>query len=116
MKQTVYLGDFRDAFRSAGRENNFSYEGLGILFNYFEQYEDDTGEEIELDVIALCCEFSEATAREVAENYGYLDDEELDEMDADEIADLVRRELERNTTLCGEYDAEGETFFIYADY
>jgi hypothetical protein len=116
MKQTVYSGDFRDAFRNAGRENNFSYEGLGILFDYFEEYEQSTGEEIELDVIAICCEYTEASAREIAENYAYFDEEELNEMDAEELAEEVREKLEYNTMLCGEYEAEGETFFIYADY
>ena len=116
MKQTVYAGDFRDAFHNAGRENNFSYEGLGILYDYFMEYEDSTGEEIELDVIAICCEYTEASAREIAENYAYFDDEELDEMDAEELAKEVREKLEYNTMLCGEYEAEGETFFIYADY
>lgn len=116
MITTVYRNDFHDAFKQAGRENNFSHEGLNILFDYFESYEDDTGEAIELDVIAICCEYTEASAREIAENYDYFDEEELDEMDAQELADEVREKLEYNTMICGEYEAEGETFFIYADY
>ncbi len=57
MKSTVSLSDFRDAFQV--RKENFSYEGLEALFNYLESYEEDTGEEIELDVIALCCDYTE---------------------------------------------------------
>jgi hypothetical protein len=41
------------------RPDNFSYPGLLALWEYFEEYEDSTGEEIELDVIAICCEYSE---------------------------------------------------------
>jgi len=59
MKQSVYRGDFKDAFRSMGRQDQFSYDGLDRLFSYFEQMEEDTGEEIELDVIAICCEWAE---------------------------------------------------------
>ncbi len=57
MKSTVSLSDFRDAFQM--RKDQFSYEGLEILFEYLEEYEKATGEEIELDVIDLCCEYTE---------------------------------------------------------
>lgn len=78
MKQTVQFSDFYDAFQRI-RPNNFSYEGLQALFEYLEQYEEDTGEELELDVIALCCDFSEYTAEEFQQEYGddELDDNEL---------------------------------------
>jgi len=59
VKSTINRSQFHDAFRKMGRENQFSYDGLEALFNYLEDYEDDTGESIELDVIALCCEYTE---------------------------------------------------------
>jgi len=55
MKTTVTFSDFRQAFKAI-RPDNFSHEGLEQLWEYFESYERDTGEEIELDVIAICCE------------------------------------------------------------
>ena len=58
MKQTVNIYQFRDAFQ-AQRPNQFSYSALSALFDYLEELERDTGEEIELDVISLCCEWSE---------------------------------------------------------
>lgn len=70
MKTSINKYDFRDAFQKAGRGNNFSYEGLGVLFDYFEAYEEDSGEEIELDVIAICCEFNESTPDEIRDDYG----------------------------------------------
>ena len=57
MKQTINLYQFRDAFRDYNRKDNFSYEGLESLFNWFEELDCDT--ETELDVIAICCEFTE---------------------------------------------------------
>jgi hypothetical protein len=70
MKTSINKYEFREAFKRMNRENNFSYEGLGILFDYFEQYEQDTGEEIEFDVIAICCEFIEASPDEIRADYG----------------------------------------------
>ena len=58
MKQTVNMYDFERAFKNCNRDN-FSYEGLKALFEYLEEYEDSTGEELELDVIALCCQYAE---------------------------------------------------------
>ena len=59
MKQTVNFCDFQDAFYKMDRKDNFTYEGKRALFNWLEEYEEDYGEEIELDVIALCCEYTE---------------------------------------------------------
>ena len=58
MKQSVNMYDFEREFKRFER-NNFSYDGLKALFEYLEEYEEGTGEEIELDVIALCCEYME---------------------------------------------------------
>lgn len=69
MKTIVTLHDFRQAFQDAGRGEQFSYEGLERLYEFLTQYEDDTGDEIELDVIALCCEYSEMTMDEILDAY-----------------------------------------------
>jgi hypothetical protein len=79
MKTSINKYDFRDAFQKAGRENNFSYHGLSVLFDYFEEYEESTGEEIELDVIAICCEFNESTPDEIRDDYRL--DADIDLMD-----------------------------------
>lgn len=78
MKQTVTESMFRDAF-NAIRPDNFSYEGLGHLYEYFMEYEESTGEELELDVIAICCDFNEEPIKDVLENYAVQDVEELSE-------------------------------------
>ena len=70
MKTTVNFCDFQDAFTAHDRQDTFSYEGKRALFEYLEQYEEDTGEEIELDVIVLCCEYTEyKDIAEYNENY-----------------------------------------------
>jgi hypothetical protein len=57
MKQTVSEYQFIEGFNT--RKENFSYEGLQAMFEYFSQLEDDLGEQIEFDPIAICCEYSE---------------------------------------------------------
>ena len=71
MKQTINSHDFIDAFRNHDRQDNFSYAGLHALYDYLEAYEEDTGEEIELDVITICCDFTEyASLEEFQSDYG----------------------------------------------
>ncbi len=59
VKFHVNLHLFQNAFEGMNRKNQFSYEALLALFEHLEQWEQDTGEEIELDVIALCCAYRE---------------------------------------------------------
>lgn len=59
MKKSIYFDDFVKAFEEMGRIENFSQQGLKALFDYLEEFEDDTGIEIELNVIALCEDFTE---------------------------------------------------------
>ena len=58
IKTTVNQSQFIDSF-SDTYKNNFTYEGKVALFEYLEQLSEDMGEDIELDTIALCCEYSE---------------------------------------------------------
>lgn len=81
MKMTVDFYDFRRAFKDANRANNFTEDGLVTLFDHLEQYEADTGEEIELDVISLCCDYTEyADFEELNKAYGILDADEISEL------------------------------------
>jgi hypothetical protein len=74
MKTTVYFSDFCDYFNKI-RPDNFSYRGLRILFDYLEETDDD----FELDVIELCCDFSESDYLTIAEQYDIELDPEMDE-------------------------------------
>ena len=70
MKTTVSFSQFHNEFNTY-RPNNFSYAGLLALYDHITDYEDDVGEEIELDVIALCCEHTEyKNIKEFQNNYG----------------------------------------------
>ena len=45
---------FMDEFHRMGRGDQFSYEALESLFYFYDELED-----FELDVIAICCEWTE---------------------------------------------------------
>ena len=79
MKTTLSTYDFRDAFHKAGRGEQFSYDGLGLLHQYFEEIEENIGEEIELDVVGVCCEFAESDWQTIAADYRIEIDENENE-------------------------------------
>lgn len=107
--QTVDLYQFREAFRSMNRQDQFSYEGLEVLFDYLDNLSEDTGEPIELDVVALCCEYYESSIEELIEDY---DIDVSDAADEFEKEDIVRDYLNDNTIVCGEVDGG----FVYAAF
>ena len=110
MKTNVSIYDFRDTIMKL-RPNNFSYEGLTILFDWFEQYEEDCETEVEFDPIGICCEFNEDTWEAIADNYSI--DTSDDETESDGIA-TVENYLLDNTMLCGPITDAGT--FVYAAF
>ena len=101
MKKTTTVSEFIDSFDKMGRGDSFSYKGFQALFSYLSEYEEATGEEIELDVVAIDGDFAEyGDALEAAEDCGWDADDEETEAGALEF-------LEANTTVI-----EGEGFII----
>ena len=85
---------FKDAFRDAGRGDQFSYDGLTALYEFFEEI----GPNMELDVIAICYEFSEYdSAVDCINDCGYGFDTSIDLFDDEE-----EREEEAIEWLIGE--------------
>ena len=79
MVKTINKQDFIDAFETYSRADNFSFRGRSALFDYFEEIESHQMQPIELDVIAICCEYSEYESLEEFQNdygseYESLDD------------------------------------------
>ena len=87
---------FHNAFIAYGRGDQFSRAALELIFDYL----DDSGEQVELDPIGICCEFVEMDADEVRDSYS---------LDADaDIADYLTDE----TLYLGE-TADG---FVFAQF
>lgn len=70
--QSLTKSKFRDVFHHMGRDN-FSYDGLGVLYDYLEEAYGS----YDLDVIALCCDFTESSIADALKAY---DLESLDEL------------------------------------
>jgi hypothetical protein len=87
MKTTVYFSEFCDQFRTI-RPDNFSYQGLRIIFDYLEDYEQSAGDELEMDVIAICCDYSEASWETIAADY-----EGAVELDKEQDKDIQKQQV-----------------------
>ena len=71
MKRTIDEYEFVKAFDDYGRGNNFSRSGRFALYEYMTGLEEECGVEFDLDVITLCCEFSEyENLQHFRANYG----------------------------------------------
>ena len=76
MKTIVSEFQFIEAFRLCGRESQFSVNARRALFEYFERMEEDSDTEIELDPVAVCCEWAEyPCALKAANDYGFKGNE-----------------------------------------
>lgn len=103
--ESVSFSGFCDAFVRYGRNDNFSYMGKWALFEYFEEFE----ENVELDIIAICCDYSENEWEYIAQYY----DIDLSECESDEEKiEAVREYLSENTMLIGDFSGT----FVYADF
>ena len=71
LRQTLDKYKLQKEFQEYDRDQ-FSIEGYQALIDYFEFGD------IELDVIAICCEFSEDTPKEIQSNYNLDDDDNLE--------------------------------------
>ena len=105
MIQSVNRSEFHNAFRNSNRGDQFSYQGLNALFDYLEEGDPD----YDLDVIALCCDYSEDTWQSIAANYNIEYDENENE---DEGREAVLTYLQENTELVAELGGS----FLYANF
>lgn len=107
--QTIDKHAFIDAFKQSSRKDQFSHEALEAIFEYLEEYSDSTGEPVELDIVAICCDWTEADWKTIAEDYRIdLEDCDYDE----ERIEAVRYYLE-DETQCVEL-SEGS--FVYVNF
>lgn len=91
MKTTLSVYDFRDAFVRAGRKDQFSYDALGLIYDWLE----DNDPDYELDVIALCCDLAEQSPEDIARDYSI--DLEDDGNELNNVIDYLHDE----TTVIG---------------
>ena len=120
MKQTISEYQFKDAFTSGSHKDNFSYEGLTALYEYFTNYEEDCDTEIEFDVVAICCEYTEYTnIEEFSDNYDEVDKKDFFEDDGKifnrkDYQEAVEEYINDNTQLIKLTDNLDDGFIILA--
>ena len=105
IKSYINQSEFVDALTRTYDNSNFSYEGKVALFEYLEQLSDDIGEDIELDPIAICCEYSEYSdldeaAREYFEYEGMTYGDDSEELESvEEVEEKARKFLNDRTQV-----------------
>lgn len=106
MKLTIEnASQFRDRFEQCGRANQFSYEALGLLFDYFEEIDPD----YDLDVIAICCEYTESSLSEVAFSYGI----DLEGLEGEARIEAVVKHLDDRTSIVGMVNDETVVYALF---
>lgn len=102
---TKYVNDcaFTDALL-ADEYAAWSYGATKSLYEYYDQLSEEIGEDIQLDAVAIRCEWSEYEscleyARDFSDFRDIMADEDEDNMSEDEIEDKAREFLEERTTV-----------------
>jgi len=97
--QTLTKSSFIDAFKQSSRKDQFSYEALSALFEHIEEYSEDLGEPFEFDIVAICCEWSEAHWSDIAREYSIDLNDFADDEDDEERIQAVYEFISYSTTV-----------------
>lgn len=91
MKKTLTTYDIADALLSDDNAS-WSRSGALALAEYFEEYEESTGEELDLDVVAIRCDYSEHESLiDWAEGYFADDAQMVSELKVPDLSSEVLR-------------------------
>ena len=85
----VSKSEFRDEFIKMNRENQFSYKGLNALYDYIEEYYEEADKPYELDVIEICCDFTEYDSLEEFNKDYNREYENIDDIVDDTVVIMV---------------------------
>jgi hypothetical protein len=110
--QTLDKYSFVEAFKQSSRKDQFSYEALEAIFEYLEDYSNETGVNVEFDIVAICCEWAEMTWQEVAQSYGVDLSDVADEDKADAVWDFLTDETAGVYRVSNEESVDGSFVFV----
>ena len=110
MKITLNESQFLNNWPES-RKDQFSYNALCAIFEHLTNYEESTGEELEFDPIAICCDYTEySSAVDAAKEYGYEEAVDLephgsvDLLEVDELENKQALEWLQDRTQVIEFD------------
>jgi len=81
-------------------KDNFSYDGKKALYKYLVDLEEDTGVEMEMDWIAICCDYTEWDSEQ--ELLEYYDEKSLDDI-MTEVIEFKHYTIPENPHLVEEW-------------
>ncbi len=100
--ESLFISRFEDYKRVETLENpngNFSYQGLRNLFNYLDGCYDEENP-LKLDVISLCCDFSEyKNLKSYLDDYSEQHEEKTEEETKGEFEERISEEINDKTIL-----------------
>jgi len=97
--ETLSFWQFRDALKR-DEYNNYSNEAIEALFDYLESLSEDIGENFEMDVVAIRCEWSEYHVQDLWDEYSNVFEEhDLKESDDADDYDKQLEILSEYTTI-----------------
>ena len=97
--QEISKTDFVDQFKIMNRSEQFSREGLEALYGYFEELSDD--QNIEFDVIAICCSYREFDNVNQFLSEGYTSSIINSIDDIEELTTVIR--IDDTRFICAEF-------------
>ncbi len=117
LDENLFKSRFEDYKRVVGSDDeqggNFTYEGLRALFEYLEDLSEGTEQNIELDVIALCCDYSEyRDLNEYLTDYSNQHSKRKEFDTEEEFKQVIEEEISEKTTLIKFNEDLDEGFII----
>lgn len=97
--QTVQASDLYNMACAMNRGSTFGYDGWLAIGDYLEEL--STDKNIEIDIVAICCDYNHAeSAQEVFDQYDTnIDPTEWEEMEESEKYDAILDYLNENTSV-----------------
>ena len=108
--KTITEDEFVQGFDTSNRSENFTFTARRALFDYYDELSEDC-DNIEYDVIAICCDWTEYTAGELFECYG----DGTTQYSEDAFKDLLES-LECDTTVITVDHYRGEDTYLVPCY
>ena len=100
--ETINASDLYNMACRMDRGHNFGYDGWLAIGDYLEQLSEDLGEDLEIDIIGICCDYSMSESVQEfwdAQELPTVSDDEWQEMDDEEKLEAIENYLQENTSV-----------------
>ena len=106
--EEISKSKFLQMFKKSDRKDQFTRPALSKLYDYLIELTEGIDEDLEMDIIALCCEWTEYDDDELVNTYGEFANVD-DDTDDEEKLPLTMEYLEANTTIL---EVEGGSYLV----